>query len=242
MGLFEDAKSLVEHAEKELPTIEAEYKASLAEKTVRANLLIEIKNLMENLRSALDFSAHGIFDKYGSSKKGKPSIYFPYAHPSQTLSDFQKQKRIDACIPGLSASRPDIVKLIEDYQHFADPSNEWLPVFMALNNENKHQQLTPQTRTERKELKISSGGSTISIGEGASISMGPGASMSIGNMNIIGGQKIDVNNPPVTRGPGKTEIITWVSFHFTSNNRPVMPFLKQTVEGVKKIVDELSRL
>ncbi len=37
-------------------------------------LLIEIKNFMENLRSALDYSAHGLFDKYGDKKKSKISM------------------------------------------------------------------------------------------------------------------------------------------------------------------------
>jgi len=197
---------------------------------------------MENLRSALDFTAHGLFRKYGASKASNPRIYFPYAPLNQPEAQFRKSRRINACIPGISTSRTDVAARIESYQHFADPNNRWLPVFMELNNENKHQRLTPQIRKETKELRISSGGASISMGPGASISMGPGASIQIGRLTIPGGQSFDVNRPPKTIGPGKKEMITWVSFHFSTNNEPVLPLLRQAIEGVDRIVRELSAM
>jgi len=42
---------------------------------------------------------------------------------SQSGEEFRKSRRIDACIPGLSASRPDIVAKVESYQHFAALEN-----------------------------------------------------------------------------------------------------------------------
>ena len=177
MSRFDDARSLVQHAQGKLPEIEAEYEASLAEKNVETGLLIDIKNFMENLRSALDFSAHGLFEAYGAPNRPNPNIYFPYALLSQNLSEFRQKNRIEICIPGISASRPDVVSKLESYQYFASADNRWLPLFMELNNENKHQQLTPQEKKERKQLNITSGGAGISLGQGASISLGPGASI-----------------------------------------------------------------
>jgi len=240
MSYFDDASHLVEYAREHFTEIEKVYNASLSEKEIKPKLLIEIKNFMENLRSALDFTAHGLFQRYGSSTASNPKIYFPYASLSQSKEEFQKSRRVDACIPGLSTSRPDIVAKIESYQHFAAPNNGWLPIFMDLNNENKHQQLTPQIRKEAKELRISSGGAIMSMGSGASISIGPGASLQIGDMVIPGGQSFDVNRPPVTIGPGRKEIITWVSFHFSTNDEPVLPLLKQALEGVDRIIRGLS--
>ncbi len=240
MSHFDDANQLIQFAKDHLPKIEESYAASLSEKEITPRLLIEIKNFMENLRSALDFAAHGIFQKYGSTTSSNPKIYFPYASSSQSKLDFQNSHRIDACIPGLSASRPDIVTKIESFQHFASPGNRWLPVFMDLNNENKHQHLTPQTRKEIKELRIYSGGASISMTPGASISMSTGASIQIGGMIIPGGQNFDVNKPPITIGPGKKEVITWVSFHFSTNDEPVLPLLKQALEGVTLFVQDLS--
>jgi hypothetical protein len=179
-----------------------------------------------------------LFDLYGSSKKSNPNIYFPYALTTQSRAEFEKSGRIDQCIPGLTASRPDVVQLLLEVQHFGNRGYHWLPQFMELTNENKHQRLTPQTRTETKELRVSSGGTSMSDGQGSSISLGHGASISIGDAVITGGQTFDVNKPPLVRG-GRTEVITWVTFHFASNNLPVLPLLESTLKGVKQISEEL---
>lgn len=242
MSRFDDAKSLLQHAQGKLPDIKAEYGKSLSKKSVEASLLVDIKNFMENLRSALDFSAHGLFEAYGASNRLNPKIYFPYAPLSQNLTAFRQNNRIEVCIPGISTSRPDVVAKLESYQHFSSADNKWLPLFMELNNENKHQQLTPQEKRESKQLNITSGGAGISLGQGASISLGRGASIQMGGMKIPGGQTISTNSPAKTIGPGQQTIITWVSFHFSSNNEPVVPFLENALTGVSKIVSELSAI
>lgn len=239
MSVFDDAHELVRHAENQLSKIQASYNQSLHAKAVSQSFLIEIKNFFENLRSALDFTASGIFDLYGSTTKENPKIYFPYANANQTRPVFEKSGRIEACMPGLSKSRPDIVKLLLEMQHFGTRGYTWLPTFMELANENKHQRLTPQARKETKELRISGGGASISVGQGASISIGLGASISIGGAVIKGGQSFDVNSPPNVEG-GKTEVISWVSFHFQSNNQPVIPLLNNAQKGIGSIVKELS--
>lgn len=239
MAHFDDAKALVEHCEQTFSAVEAEYKASLSTRQVRKALLIKIKNLMENLRSALDFCAHGLFQKYGSTAKTGVKLYFPYAQLNQSAEVFRKKKGTALGIPGLE-SQPQIVAKIESYQHFAALSNRWLPVFMDLNNENKHQHLTPQTSNERKELRLSSGGAQVSLGQGARISLGRGASIRIGGMKIEGGQEVSTDQPARTSGEGTQELLTWVSFNFSTNNEPVLPLLSAAVQGVRRIVDELS--
>lgn len=239
MGAFEDANDLIRHAESDLAKIRQAYEASLLAKAVSGTLRVVIKNLVENLRSALDFAARGLFDRYGSSSKGSPKIYFPYATVAQDRSTFKRSGRIDACIPGLSASRPDIVQALLEMQHFGSRGYTWLPVFMDLANENKHERLTPQVRRESKELRISGGGASIGLGEGASISLDPGASISIGGAVIRGRQRFGVGNPPRVEG-GKVETITWVSFHFESTGQPVLPLLDSALKGTGQIVADLS--
>lgn len=239
MGAFDDAKELLKHAEAELPKIREAYQRSLRDKTVSAGLLVEIKNFFENVRSALDFAAGGLFERYGSYGKDKPRIYFPYATANQDRATFEKSGRIETCIPGLSASRPDLVQWLLEVQHFGSRAYSWLPEFMELTNENKHQRLTPQVRRESKELRITGGGASIGIGEGASISVGPGASISVGGAVIRGGQTFGVGNPPRVEG-GRVETITWVSFHFDSTGRPVLPFLEEALKGATEILNELS--
>ena len=242
MAYFDDAKELVNHAKQALSKLRQAYNESLAEKAIKPILLIEIKNLMENLRSALDFSAHELFDAYGSSAQANPRVYFPYATLNQTQAQFQAAKRIETCIPGITATRPDIVARIESYQHFADPSNRWLRLFMALNNENKHQQLTPQTRQEKRALRIESGGAAIELGPGASIGLGSGASISFGDVHIPGGQHFSGENPAQISGSGQQTVIVWISFTFDSNGEEVLPFLETAVNSTDTIVAESSRV
>ncbi len=239
MGAFDDATELAHYAENTLPSIREAYEESLHEKAVSKSLPIKIKNFFENLRSALDFVARGVFDRHGSSERANPKIYFPYANADQTRPLFEQSGRIEVCIPGLTASRPDIVQLLLEMQHFGSRGYTWLPAFMELTNENKHQRLTPQIRKETKELRISEGGASISIEQGASSSVGSGASISTGGAVIRGGQSFDVDRPPRVEG-GTTEVITWVCFHFQSNDQPVIPLLECAQEGISDIVKELS--
>jgi hypothetical protein len=164
MSTFDDAANLIKHAEQELPKIAQAYQQSLQAQSISPTLLIEIKNFCENLRSALDFAATGLFERYGASKSARPKIYFPYATDKQSRSDFETSGRIEACVPGVSKSRPDIATTLLKMQHFSTSGHSWLPAFMELTNENKHQRLTPQTRKEQKELRISGQGASISLG------------------------------------------------------------------------------
>jgi len=242
MAYFDDAKELVNHAKNALPELEQDYQSSLNEKTVKAALRIDIKNIMENLRSALDFSAHGLFTKYGSSPKANPSIYFPYAALGQTQAAFQAANRIETCIPGITAARPDIVARLESYQHYSNQANKWLPMFMDLNNENKHEKLTAQTRTEVKQLRIESRGAAIDLGPGAGISLGQGASIQLGDAVIPGGQDFSGNRPATVHGSGTQTVVVWVSFTFDSNGEVVLPFLQNAFGQIERIVNELAVL
>lgn len=240
MDTFDDAKELVRHAEQKLVEIKKEYERSLHKQRIKPALLVDIKNFFENLRSALDFSAHGIFDQFGSSSNAQPKIYFPYARASQSRLEFEEAGRIEKCIPGLTASRPDIVQLLLEMQHFGSRGYDWLPDFMNLTNENKHQKLSPQVRQEAKALRVSfPGGSSMTLGQGASISIGPRASISSGGASIKGGQMIDVDHPPAMEG-GRSEVITWVSFNFEHTGQPVYPFLDIAQKGVSEIVNALG--
>ena len=43
-------------------------------------------------------------------------------------------------------------------------------------------------------------------------------------------------------GDAKQEIIIWVSFNFQSNKEPVLPLLTGSLNGIDKIVNELSQM
>jgi hypothetical protein len=118
MSHFDDAKHLIEHCKPTLEKIKKYYSESLHDKTIKPTMLIEIKNFMENLRSALDFSANGLYDKYGDKTKKADKIYFPYAWTGLDKAGFNSKKIIEQKIPGLSTNRPDIATQIEGINHF----------------------------------------------------------------------------------------------------------------------------
>ncbi len=53
----DSVNALLSHAKANLAKIEEDYKASLQRKDIVPSLQIDIKNLMENLRSALDYGS-----------------------------------------------------------------------------------------------------------------------------------------------------------------------------------------
>jgi hypothetical protein len=216
MDGFVQAKELVLHAGQQLERIRLLNNDCLAAKEIKTSFLIEIKNFMENLRSALDYAAHALFDKYGTSTKAKPRIYFPYAHLSRSLAAFRQEGRVEKCIPGLQARRPDIVAKIESFQHFGSYGNQ-LPIFMDLTNENKHQQLTPQVEKKFWGIHMQI---TIPPGGTAEIPIEPKALE----------QFVKEHSIPVA---------TWQGFEFATNGSMVWPTLTCSHELIRKIVDEL---
>ena len=217
MSQFDDARTLVAHSQAKAETLRTLHKQCLAEKSVKPEFLIEVKNFMENLRSALDYCARGLLAKYGHSKKTNPKIYFPYAGPSDDKIKFRNDI-VERSIPGLLARRPDIVDMLETYQYFGNTGN-WLPLFMRITNENKHEQLTPQVEKQYTAVAISA------------------------TIPAEGRLTIDLTKIPLGGGPDKpfhAVAGTWTGLEFTSTGVLVMPHLEHALQNVIRIVDELS--
>lgn len=216
---FGDAKELVSHSGAKLEKIRVLHQKCLNEQVVEPALLIEIKNLMENLRSALDYCASALFEKYGRSKKAHPKVYFPYAKLSEDKNKFRAEI-VDRCLPGVLGSRPDIAEKLESYQHFGNTGN-WLALFIELTNENKHQRLSPQIHKHYKMACISG-------------SIPPGGMV-----------EIDLSRIPLGTSPDGTYRAiggTWTGLEFTANGAPVLPLLEHAFTVIRSIVNELSSL
>ena len=78
------------------------------------------------------------------------------------------------------------------------------------------------------------------MGPGAIATAHPEAVLTSGDLTIPGGQTFSPEKPPRIEGKGKVEEITWVSFEFSTNGESVLPFLDETLNGVERIVEELS--
>jgi len=96
---LDDAVSLVEDCESNLPLLKQLYETSLEKKAIDGKLHVRIKNVLENLRSALDFCAQAMALKYSKNKPNK--VYFPYATLNTTKKQFDNKNSIEKALPDL---------------------------------------------------------------------------------------------------------------------------------------------
>ena len=109
---------------------------------------------------------------------------------------------------------------------------------MDLNNESKHQQFTPQTRIQQRGINLTAGNQTL-ITRG--INIHPGGKFIVNGKEVPLGEYNADNLPPIAP-PASAEVATWHSFHFSSNDAKVLPFIKEAVERIDSIVNNLAML
>lgn len=233
MNLNSDIQELINKSKRDFETIKEEYNKSLHDEKISASLKISIKNCLENLRSVLDYLGKQIYNE--NNCKGANRTYFPiFSKDKQSFDKFMQEN-----YPNLDTVDPTIYTKLEDIQFFKNPTeNEWMSNLVTLVNENKHEKLSPQTKTERKELSISSGGTGIRLSGGTSIRMGSGTSIKIGGKTIYGGQTISPDSNFIRADPAlDIKKVIWIDFIFDELNKPVIPTLSKIIDGVQKTID-----
>lgn len=235
-----DVFELLAHVKQDMEGMIEEYQSSLENKNIQPKLKIDIKNLMENLRSILDYTAHDIYDsslrnyRTSSGKRQINRIYFPYGKDD---TDFRSM--LGNNLPELDTINPTIFDIVESLQpHKAN--SPWLLDLCNLVNQNKHDSITPQTRVETKRFEAGlrgfNRGPVISAPAG-SIKAPPG-SIRIGN--------VPVDIDPTTGIPIPTrnldvKVTTWVSFNFSGTQISVLPFLSKSISEIEKYITDLYK-
>lgn len=231
-----DVRGALEYVEKSLAAIKKDYDKSLEQKEICYNLRMQVKNVMENLRSALDYMALDTHESFPNQKNTKDKIYFPYGK-DQAAFEF----RVKKCFPELKATAPDIYLSFENMQPHMQ-GNTWLYDFCRLTNDNKHDSLTPQTRTSQKTYSIGHAGNNILSGPAGAIEAEPGA---------ICINEIPITFDPKTGIPQQTpgldiEVITWISFMFQGTKIEVYPFLLVVFRKIndfsKELYDKIEKI
>jgi hypothetical protein len=218
-------EALLKRANSDFVSLKTSYEASLHEKHVREDLKVLIKIIFESLRSCLDYLAQDIFEAHCSASRKPDRLYFPIR---STTGEFSQALAKD--YPGLQAASPRVSAVLEAIQPFNDP---WLGLFNKLNNHNKHQDLVEQTRLEVKQVKVSTGGGSVSWGPG--VKFGSGVS--------VMGVPIDPKTQlPVPNSVVKTEVITWVDFKFKEIDKSVLAFVESSIQSITKIFNDLKPL
>ncbi len=224
-----DIKNLLAHVEKSLVNIKNSYDQSLHDKDIPAFLRIDIKNVMENLRSALDYMAQDVAMTISNRKTNntalRKKIYFPYGKNKQDYDSSIKRN-----LPDLETVRPDIYSLIEGIQ-LHTCGNAWLYDFCQILNENKHNSLSPQTRTSQKAYSVGLPGKFPAISAPAGEIIAPPGEISIDGIPV----EFDLNTgiPHQTSGL-EVMVTTWVSFVFQDTSIEVYPLLQIALNKIKE--------
>jgi hypothetical protein len=129
-------QSVLDLGAEQIAEVERLHDEAVATGIVTGRMQALIKNVVENQRSPLDYTAQAISDRY----KLGTNPYWPAAKES---GDFTHM--IERQLPGLLAAQPDVAAALERHQPY-QPGHEWMPCLFALTRENKHHRLTPQKR------------------------------------------------------------------------------------------------
>jgi hypothetical protein len=221
--------ALLDRSRQDLASIEREYNDSLLSKRIEPSLRIDIKNLCGNLRSALDYLAKDIRTKYSPPAKSGEHFYFPILPDSA-----QFHSQVSKWFPDLKSNCPDLYAYLEAIQPYQSKKTVWIGLFNRLNNENKHGDLVEQTRSETKQVKVSTqGGGSVAWNPDA-VKFGPGV--------FIGGVPVDPRTQMPIPHPSQTvEVITWVDFRFDGINASALWLLKELISGITKIVSDVQK-
>lgn len=127
-----DIKELLEHCLIEIERTSKQKEASSINKVI-------LKNVLENMRSILDYIAQDILNKLKQNPKNNElsdKIYFPYGQKENHF-----KKNIKRNFPTLKKDMPELYDLIESIQPFKLKDN-WIVNLCELTNEVKHNNLS----------------------------------------------------------------------------------------------------
>lgn len=225
----EEINALIKKAKKQFSAIEREYKQNLDQQSISKELGIDIKNLCENLRSALDYLAHDIRECYCPLENRSDKFYFPILPNINHFNRIMSQ-----WYPGLDMAAPDLWGYLESIQPYKGKSTIWLSHFNKLNNENKHNSLVPQTKTIREEVNVS-------LNNGGSVSW-DSSNTTFGNGAYIGGVLVDPSTQlPIPHSSQKVKRIIWVDFHFKNISGSAIKLLKHSLDGIDRITTKVRK-
>ena len=131
---------------------------------------------------------------------------------------------------GLEFNSKPVFDILESVQPFRDA---WLGQFNRLNNQNKHQDLVEQTRTEARHVSVTKPG-------GGAVSWGPGVTFGSG-VQVMGVPIDPRTQLPLQNNTLKTEITIWVDFKFREGGQSVLPFIATSTDRVENTYKSIAK-
>ena len=121
---------------------------------------VDLKNLLENHRSALEYVAHYVADICEPKPKPK-NVKFPIAAASNTRTTFST--KLNTWFPMPNKSHPEMVDYLAQIQGFSGET--WLQRLAELSNFNKHHMLSELEVADFRSTTIGVGQHALRIGE-----------------------------------------------------------------------------
>lgn len=199
----------------QMEAIKGHYARSLANREISDDLLHDIARFVEDCQRALDWTATDIDRKYGKARDRSP--YYPM---SDTATRFAAAMARD--FPSVPQVIYDAMERHQPYQ----PGKKSLGYLHDLARVNKHQDFTPQTRTESRRISACSDGVVVTWDPGGT-TFGDG--VSIGGVPVDRGTQLPVPSPMQQ----VTETV-YVGWRFLNPKVDVLP----TLESLGRLVAE----
>ena len=220
-----DGDAFIKRSHRDAAEVRAAYDKCLHDQTISSELKIDLKNLFGNLRSILDYLAHDIRETHCSSANPNAHFYFPILPDTATF-----QQRVNDWFPGLQSACVALWDYLESVQPYQSGFT-WLGNFNRLNNENKHDSLVEQTRSEAERVNVSFNSGSVNWDPSA-VKFGPG--VSIGGVPVNPQTQLPVPHPSQT-----VQRIVWVDFQFQGIGQSAIQLVNQSVEGIETIANDL---
>lgn len=138
-----DIQSLLDAAETQLRRVGGSYQTALAGNDLPDTVTVEIKNLLENERSILDYLAFHVRTSCCTRPNAKEKIYFPIASTRKAF-----RTKAGKTFPGLQASNPELWTYLDSVQPYPRRGENALRDLTSLVNRKKHVALVRQQRRE----------------------------------------------------------------------------------------------
>ena len=238
-----DIEELFEEINSNLSIVENKYRNAYSDNQIKELVRVKVKSILEHLRSCLDYLAHDIYEKVylNTDIKNQDSsnlkIYFPYGKTNNSF-----EKNLSRNFTDLKIKNSEIYSLIASVQLFSC-GNDWLYNLCNLTNNNKHNALTKQKRSDF--LKVSLEGINIfRVDKNLDLKI----EMRNNTINGIMQNKnitIDIDNGKVEENfdglNWNADLIAWTSFTFYNTNIEVTELLKTSFKNLKQLVENIYK-
>lgn len=114
------------------------YEDAMTAESIPDEMQIVIKEILDHLRSALDYCAQQVWMHFSGQPQGA-NIYFPIVREGAKESDFLSV--MNRLMPGVADVSAQAYETFKNFQNFTGSKNAWLPELATLVNQTKHDHL-----------------------------------------------------------------------------------------------------